>query len=229
MATFSSRRGFLAGLLIGGTGLATGCGWDGHFTILGYSTQDNYDHNIKTIYLPLAKNKALQTTPYREMEVELTRRIQEQIQLKTPFKIVGDPDRADTELLCTIISLNKQLMNRTEQNEVREGELQVGAMIVWRDLRTGKVLSNAPKTEGVLLPTELVPFDPDNPPKAEDPDVARPVLVRAPGRYLPEVGESNATAQTRVCNYMAVQIVSMLEKPWKYRPKPVAPPSCPPE
>ncbi len=227
LETISSRRRFLASLLVGGTGLMSGCGWDGHFTILGYSSRDNYDHNIKTIYLPIFKNKTFQTTPYREMEVELTRRVQEQIQLKTPFKIVSEPLKADTELLGTLVTFAKQILNRTEQNEVREGELQLGVQIVWRDLRTGKILSNPPKPEGVLPPTELPPFDPDNPPLGENPDTPIPVLVRAPGRYLPEVGESNATAQTRMCNQMAVQIVSMLEKPWKYRPKPVAPQDAP--
>ena len=213
--TIGSRRGFLTGLLLGGAATVTGCGWDGHFTFLGYDTRPPYDENIKSIYIPIFKNKTFQTTPHRGMEFELTRAVMEQIKLKTPFKIVSDPERADTELLGTIVTFNKNLYNRTQQNEIREGELQVGVELVWRDLRSGKILTNPPKPEGVLPRGELVPFDAQNPPLPEDLDKPKPVLVRAPGRFLVEVGESNATAQTRVCAQLAVQIASMLEKPWK--------------
>jgi Lipopolysaccharide-assembly len=218
-----SRRQFLAGLVLGGASLAAGCGWDGHFTLLGYSTRDNYDHSIRSIYVPIFKNNVLQTTPYREMEMELTRAVQEQIRIKTPFKIVSDPNVADTELLGKITTFNKAILNRTQENEVREAELQIFVEIVWRDLRSGKILTNPSKPEGVVRPGELEPFDESNPPLPEDPEKPRPVLVRAPGRLLPEVGESSASAQTRVCNQLAVQIACMLEKPWKHKPRPVEP------
>ena len=39
----------------------------------------------------------------------------------------------------------------------------------------------------------------------------------ARGRMLPELGETNATAEQMAINQAAVQIVSMMEKPWRAR------------
>ena len=38
--------------------------------------------------------------------------------------------------------------------------------------------------------------------------------VRAVGNYIPELGESTTTATQKAVNRLAVQIVSMMEKPW---------------
>jgi hypothetical protein len=39
-------------------------------------------------------------------------------------------------------------------------------------------------------------------------------LVRSVGRYIPELGQSIATAQKENVDRMAIQIISMMEKPW---------------
>lgn len=214
-----TRRSALRGLLAGGFGALAGCGWDGHFTFLGYTTRPNYDDNIKTVHIPIFRNKAFQTTPYRAIEMELTRAVIREIEAITPFKVISDPNRADTELLGTVLTINKNLLNRNQQNEVREGELVLAVELVWRDLRTGQVLSNPPKPIGLLPPAELAPFDPDNAPPPPPPEKASPVLVSLGGRYLPEVGESNATAQKRVCDELARRIAAMMEKDWQLPPR----------
>ena len=38
--------------------------------------------------------------------------------------------------------------------------------------------------------------------------------ILATGRYIPELGESNATAEQQVVQKVAAQIVSMMEKRW---------------
>ena len=67
-----SRRRALAALLAGGAGVLAGCGWDGHFNILGYTTRPNFDESIHTVYVPLFRNKVFQTGPYRGREKEIT-------------------------------------------------------------------------------------------------------------------------------------------------------------
>lgn len=217
--TRGTRRGFLAWLVAGGASVLSGCGWDGHFTFLGYTTHPNYDEGIKSIYVPIFRNKAFQTTPNRGLEMELTRAVIREIEQKARYKVISDPNCADTELLGTVLILNKNLLNRTQQNEVREAETVVGVELVWRDLRTGVVLTNPRKPLGVPPPTELPPFDPDNPPLPNAPEKPIPVLIQMSGRFLPEVGESNASAQQRVCNQLARQIVNMMEKDWQLPPR----------
>jgi len=219
-----TRRTVLAGLLAGGASLLSGCGWDGHFTMFGYTTHPNYDENIRSVYVPIFTNKAFQTTPHRGIEMELTRAVIREIEATTPFKVISDCNKADTELLGTVVSLNKQLQNRNQQNEIREGEVVLAVELVWRDLRTNEVLSNPPKPLGVLPTNELPRFGPDDPGTLPPPlpaDRPVPVVISYAGRFLPEVGESNASAQTRVCNHLAKQIAAMMEKNWQ------APQRCP--
>jgi hypothetical protein len=224
-----TRRAVLGGFLAGGFASFVGCNWDGHFDLFGYTTRPNYDENIKTVYVPIFRNKTFQTTPYRGLEMELTRTVIREIEAKTPFKVSSDCNKADTELLGTVITMNKNLLNRTQQNEVREGELQIGVELVWRDLRTGLVLSNPRKPLGILPTTDLPPFDPDNPPLPPAAEKAVPIVVTMTGRYLPEAGETNASAQQRVCNALAKQIVGMMERDWQLPPRNCAPPPLPPD
>src|SRR5438105_4539764 len=103
-------------------GLAS-CSSDGHLCVLGYTTRPNYDTNIHTVHVPIFKNNTFR----RDVEFELTRAVIREIEAKTPYKVVSDPCRADTELTGTIISLNKFILNRTQLNEVREAETVLAA------------------------------------------------------------------------------------------------------
>jgi hypothetical protein len=206
-----------------------GCEWDGHVNFLGYTTKPNIPDNIKTVYIPIFKNKVFQTGPYRGMEYLLTRDVVAAVEMKG-FKVISDPNRADTELLGTIVNLNKNVLNRTLQNEVREGSVILGVEIVWRDLRTGIVLTNPPRQLGTPPATDLPPFDQDNLPRPDSLEKAIPVMVQLDARFLPEVGESNATAVASVCLRLAQQITNMMEKDWRLPPKPIPTPDMiPPE
>jgi Lipopolysaccharide-assembly len=208
-----SRRRVLGTLFAGGVGLLGGCGWDGHFSIFGYTTRPNYDESIRTVYVPLFQNKAFTTSPYRGIEKEITRAVIREIEAKTPYKAVSDCERADTELLGTLIIINKVLLNRNQLNEVREFELQLSAEVVWRDLRDGGILTNRRHRQGTP-DLSLPPFDPNLPPPPEGPERPFPVLVQSTGRGLPEAGESNTTAEQMAVNRLAQQIVNLMERPW---------------
>jgi outer membrane lipoprotein SlyB len=181
-------------------------------TSLSKATKED---DIKTVYIPIFNNKTFQITPYRGMEFELTRAVIREVESKG-YKVISDPNRADTELLGTLRAINKNITKRTQENEVGEGQLcNLAVAIVWRDLRSGFVLSNPPKDLSVAPAEELPPFDPDNLPRPEALEKANPVMVTMAGNYLPEVGETNPSAQTRVCNQLAKQIANMMEKDWR--------------
>jgi hypothetical protein len=189
------------------------CEWDGHFTVLGYSTRPNYDTNIHTVYVPIFQNK----TMYRGLEFQFTQAVVREIQAKTPFRVESDCSRADTELIGTIVSVNKNIVNRNQLNEVREAEFTVTAEIVWRDRRTGEILSQprAPGAPPVIMPGVPTPNGALEPlPIAPPPAKPAPVVITSTGGFIPELGASTATGLKDSADRMAIQIVSMMEKGW---------------
>jgi hypothetical protein len=199
----------------------SGCDSFGHFTILGYTTRPNYDAGIRTVYVPVFKSLILTDSTRRTLPEDVTRAVIREIESKTPYKVVSDRCAADTELTGNLISLTKNLLNRNQLNEIREAEIVLTVGIVWKDLRTGEILSK-PRKGPTALPTPGIPaLDiPDAgsavpvPPVPPAPGDAAPVIVTSLGDYIPEVGQSNTTAYQQAVNRLAVQIVSMMEKAW---------------
>lgn len=193
--------------------LAAGCQSGRDFTLLGYSTKPQHDESIRTVYVPVFKNTAFQTTPSRDMEVDITRAVIREIEQRTRMKVVSDRDRADTELLGTLVGIRKNVVNTNQQNLTREAEITATVTIVWRDLRNGCVLSNR---RASVQPEAPVPFDPSLPPPEVQPqrEKAIPAQIVAVGRVVPELGETNATANQAVANQLAKQIVNMMESSW---------------
>jgi hypothetical protein len=212
-------------MLLGAALLLSSCEAGHNFTVFGYSTQPNYNCNIHTVYVPIFKNR----TFYKGLEFDLTRAVIREIEAKTPYKVVSDCAGADTQLAGTIISFNKDILNRNQLNEVREGQTTLGVEVEWKDLRTGEVLSQ-PKRPGVLpaapslpSPTAVpgavpVPLGASGtavpPPGAPVPPPPPPVLVQSIGGFIPELGQSLSTAQQQNVDRLAIQIVSMMEKAW---------------
>jgi hypothetical protein len=213
-------------LLVLTAGAALGAaGCRGGFSILGYQVGADalYDENIRTVYVPLFNNRSFQTTPYRGFEVDLTLAVVREIGKTTSFKVTSDCDKADTELLGNIVSVSKNVQNLNQLNFLREGEVVLNVDVVWRDLRTGEILSNPRQrpTPGrsPVMPRKddpPPPFDPSVPvpPDLTAPVPPTPVRLVATGRFLPELGETNASAKQRVQNQIAVQVVSMMERKW---------------
>jgi len=197
------------------------CQSDGNLCILGYTTAPNYNTCVHTVYVPIFKN----TTFYRGLEFELTQAVVREIEAKTPYKVISDRARADTELSGTIISYNKALLNITPDNEVREAQTTMGVQVVWKDLRTGEILSKPrPPGPNTAVPGQPVPLLPGEaavapipipvPPVPAPNATAPPVLVQSLGDFIPEIGSSLATARQQNVDRLAIQIVSMMEKPW---------------
>lgn len=205
-----------------------GCESAGHFSLLGYTTRPNYNENIRTVYVPQFKSQIQIDSTRLTVPVDVTRAVIREIEWKTPFKVVSNREQADTELTGTVMLLNKNLLNRNQLNEVREAETVLTAAIVWKDLRSGEVLSrqrqgtpdlvtpgipalDIPDIGGSGLSAPQTPALPGGP---NDPCAPIPVLVTGTGNFIPEVGQSNATAYQRSINQLAIQIVSQMEKRW---------------
>ena len=214
-----SRRAFLVGLFGAGCGLAVGCANGGNFSLFGYTTAPPFDPDIRSVYVPTFKLMPVVGTPFRSTDVDLTQAVvQELTARKSPIKVVSDPARADTELIGTIVLLYKSVLTRTNQALPLESEVVIVTEIVWRDLKTGNILTNfkSPKRAG----PEPLAFDPHlQPPAPKDPnekpfDKPLPVRVTASGRMLTQNGESVSTALDMACQKAARFIVDKMEAPW---------------
>jgi len=179
------------------------CQEDRNWCVLGYTTKPNYDCSIHTVRIPIFKNNMMGDSVTRGIEFQLTQAVVREIELKTPYKVVGPNENADTELTGTITSYAKVLLNRNQLNEVREEENDLVVAIEWRDLRTGELLSTPHRTTPAPPPPPGMP-----PPK--DP----PTLVFAKGDFIPELGQTTTTSRQQAVNNMAVEIVSKMETPW---------------
>jgi hypothetical protein len=193
-----------------------GCQGDGHVNIFGYTSRPPFDPDIHTVYVPVFKNTAvLETSPYRGLPEEITKAVVRELGSRPGApRVVTDCEYADTILIGQLTSIQKRMLNQNQQGLLREGEVTFVCTLVWQDLRSGKVLSNRrPPREG-LPPAP--PFDPTLPPPPEPPvkEEPRAVTVVASGRILPELGETNATAEQMAVNDLAKKIVNMMEKPW---------------
>lgn len=210
---FAALLTVAAGLLVGVCGV--GCRNGGDFSLFGYTTAPPFDPSVRSVYIPVFKNTTFHTNPYRGIEVDITQAIVEELnRRRSPIRVVSDCDRADTELVGSIILLQKIPQNRNLQNMNREYDLQITVEVVWRDLRSGRILTGTrpPAQEG----PQPNAFDPTlQPPGPPQPVlVPAPVQVTAVGRAITELGESSTTAEKTAVERLARQIVNMMEQPW---------------
>lgn len=218
--------------------LACSCAGDGHLCLLGYTTQPNYDTNIRTIYLPIFEN----ITYYRGMEFDLHKALQNAIHTRTPYRITSNRAGADTELTGKIVNFLRNVPLINPNNSPRSIETTLTVELTWTDLRTGEVLSRRQRRPGEPVPLDLpppgagsvlpgvaapvspTPFVQDAAPQAGGPAIdprpapppgpAVPVLINATTTYHPELAESLTTGQLRTIDKMAVQITNMMQTPW---------------
>src|ERR1043166_6855054 len=77
--------------------LLPSCSSGGNFCLLGYTTQPNYDTSIHTVRVPIFKNTTLRDSTREGIEFDLTKAVIREIELKTPYKVVGADCDADAE------------------------------------------------------------------------------------------------------------------------------------
>jgi Lipopolysaccharide-assembly len=88
-----------------------------------------------TVYVPVFKNQTAQ----RGVESELTEAVIREIESKTPYKVVSDRDSAESELLGTIATITKHLLNSNQVVEADKCEMVVTVQVAWRDVHTGEM------------------------------------------------------------------------------------------
>ena len=172
-----------ASLLILAVPLLTGC------AAYRFGNNTLYAPNVRTVYVPMIQSESFRTTPGIDLGERLTEALCKEIEKRTPFKVVGDPN-ADSVLTARIVADTKRMVVESPTDQSRQVEMNMQVLVTWAD-RGGAVLSSGQ----VPMPAASV-------------DVGQAAML------VPEFGRSVVTTQQEAIVKLAQQIVGLMEEPW---------------
>jgi len=160
--------------------LLTGCA--------GYQvgSQSLYAPDVSTVYVPMIESDSYR----RDLGERLTEAVIKEIELKTPYKVVGTPN-ADSVLSTRLHSDARRVLFENAFDDPRMLETNLRAEVTWVNRRRLPIVPD----RMLALPPGLIGFDQTT-------------------NLVPEVGQSVATAQQQAIERLAEQIVSSMENPW---------------
>jgi hypothetical protein len=146
----------------------------------GYSNEFLYPEDISTVYVEMFYNQSF----YRGIEYELTDALAKRIEAETPYKIVSNPERADTVISGKITNVAQSILSvERETGRALEKEVELRAIVSWKNLKNGQLLVN----NGA---------------------------VGASATYSEWQQQSFDYASTLAANNLAQKIVELMEKQW---------------
>ena len=146
----------------------------------GYTMRPLHRTDVRTVAVAIFASKEFR----RELEFDLSRELVKTIEMRTPYKVVQDPKRADSEIRGEIlIFLAPVLTENVRTNTSMEVEVTLIAWFEWKDLRTGEILARREEVSGA-------------------------------GAYAPAIGETQNSATSDAIWRLARRIVEYMEKPW---------------
>ncbi|MDZ7617924.1 MAG: LptE family protein [Patescibacteria group bacterium] len=148
--------------------------------------QTLYPAHIETVYVPIIESASFR----RNLGERLTEAVMKEIELRTPYKVTGDPN-ADSVLRCRLVSETKRVVIAGRSGDPTQLQVDFQVEVSWTD-RRGAALR---QTDCLPLPAEIA-------------------SVTGNATLTPEVGQSIATAQQEAIQSIAQQIVGMMESPW---------------
>lgn len=143
--------------------------------------------DIETVYVPVFQSSSLRPG----LGERLTEAVIKEIELRTPYKVVGSLEHADSILTGRIVAETKRTVVENRYDDPREVAIRFQVEVQWIDQR-GRTLS---AEETIPVPPELS-------------------TVVTETTFVPEVGQSLTTAQQVTIQRLAAQIVGMMENPW---------------
>lgn len=144
-----------------------------------------YPPDIHTVYVPVFESNSYR----RYLGERLTEAVIKEIELKTPYKVVGNPN-ADSVLSGIIVEDTKRITAENQLDDPRQTEIILGVNVTWLDRRGGLI------QQGTLPITA---------------DVAS---VSGTSKVTPETGQSIVVGQQIAIQRLAEQIVGLMETPW---------------
>jgi hypothetical protein len=164
---------------------ASSLGWVG---CAGYrfGAASLYPTDVQTVYVPMFESNSFR----RSLSEWLTEAVIKEIELKTPYKVVGTP-QADSVLIGKLTGDTKRVIVEDPYDQPREVEVNMVVEVRWVN-RKGDLIN---QSSSVVVPQDLV-------------------IMSNSGMLVTEYGQSVATAQLQSIQRTAAQIVSLMEMPW---------------
>jgi hypothetical protein len=86
--------------------------------------------------VPIAGNHSFR----REWEFRLTEALTKNIEYRTPYKVIGSRDKADTVLTCEIVDIQENVLTRRPGTTIpRETQITIIVNFTWKD-HNGRLL-----------------------------------------------------------------------------------------
>lgn len=148
--------------------------------------QSLYRPDVRTVFVPVFESDSLRP----HMGERLTEAVIREIQTRTPYKVVATPD-ADSTLSGAIVRENKRVFARNKYNDSRGIVEELSAEVRWVNCQGD-----------VLMQTTSIPFAPMG------------LNTVSNSYFIPEAGQSLATAQQDAIAQLARQIVGQMEVWW---------------
>jgi hypothetical protein len=173
-----------AGLLAGCTNLPT---WppsrpasdEGGF--LGWHMQAPFDTSeVKTVFVYFKSQRFR-----RDLQLMLVESVTKEINMRTPYRCVGNPDQADSILEGVITVDDKNLIVEAPTNLPRQLATTMTVWVNWKH----------------------------NPPLESEKN-QQPAAIVDSFQFVPEIGQTALTSFQQSTENIAKQIVDMMEKPW---------------
>ncbi|MCA9266965.1 MAG: hypothetical protein KDA41_00765 [Planctomycetales bacterium] len=145
-----------------------------------------YRPDVRTVHVPIFQSDSFR----RQLGERLTEAVVKRIERVTPYKVVHTP-YADSVLRGRVVSDRKSIITESAFDEGRDVEVNLRVEASWTD-RNGNLLGG---DFSQPVPAVLLSFS-------------------GSGHFLPEGGQSYATAQQDAIERLAKQIVEQMEAPW---------------
>jgi hypothetical protein len=152
----------------------------------GYNIGAPFNPEIRSVHVPIFQSGSNR----RLLEYQLTEAVQKQIQQRSHFRLVKEPE-AETRLTGKIVDLRKNALGQTQNSDARELQVNLQVEVTWEDIHSGRILAQ----QRVSVPPELL-------------------QLAAQAEFAPETGQSLATADQTAIDRLARNIVDMMEVPW---------------
>jgi hypothetical protein len=145
-----------------------------------------YRPDIRTVHVAMAHSDSAR----RNLGERLTEAVVKEIELKSPFKVT-DSATADSVLTARLITDSKRVLAETRFDDARDLETDFFVQVSWVDRRGDLIISH----NDIPLPPILL-------------------NVSQAANFVPEAGQSLATAQQEAIHRLAKQIVGLMENGW---------------
>lgn len=145
-----------------------------------------YRPDIRTVHVPVVQSESFR----RFLGERITEAVVKEIELRTPYKVV-DSETADSVLNVRLVSESKRVINNNRFSEPRDIETDFFIQTSWVDRRGDIIMSHEDIPAGPLM-----------------------VNIGQQANFVPEGGQSLATAQQEAIDKLAAQIVGQMELAW---------------